>query len=101
MIAISSSGRSRDLLTTAGIAKSTGARVIAVTATGSPLADIADLNLYVDVIEDSDIFAPIKSRLAQIVLLDILSVGVAVKGGEDMIRRVSDARRAIDGKFVG
>jgi len=77
VIAISSSGRSRDLLNTAKIAKNAGARVIAVTATGSPLADIADLTLYVDVIEDSDIFAPIKSRLAQIVLLDILSVGVA------------------------
>lgn len=100
VIAISSSGRSRDLLNTAKIAKKAGARVIAVTATGSPLADIADLTLYVDVIEDSDIFAPIKSRLAQIVLLDILSVGVAVRGGETMIRRVSDARRAIDGKFV-
>ena len=100
VIAISSSGRSKNLLDTTRIAKSTGARVIAVTATGSPLSELADLSLCVDVVEDSDIFAPIKSRLAQIVLLDILSVGVAVKGGEEMIKRVSKARRAIDGKFL-
>jgi len=100
VIAISASGRSKSLLQTAKLAKGTGAKVIAVTATGSPLSEIADLNLYVDVVEDSDIFAPIKSRIAQIVLLDILSVGVAVKGGESMIRRVSVARRAIDNKFV-
>ena len=100
VIAISASGRSKSLLKTAEIAKGTGAKVIAVTATGSPLSEIADLNLYVDVVEDSDIFAPIKSRIAQIVLLDILSVGVAVKGGETMIRRLSVARRAIDDKFV-
>ncbi len=100
VIAISSSGRSKNLVETTRIAKSTGAKVIAVTATGSPLSELADLSLYVDVVEDSDIFAPIKSRLAQIVLLDILSVGVAVKGGEEMIRRVSKARRAIDGKFL-
>lgn len=99
-IAISSSGRNEDLLTTARLAKDCGAKVIAVSATGSPLAEIADLNLFVDVVEDSDVFAPIKSRLAQIVLLDILSVTIAVRGGEEMIRRLSKARRAIDFKFV-
>lgn len=100
VIAISSSGRNKSLLETTRIAKESGAKVIAIAATGSPLSELADVTLYIDVVEDSDIFAPLKSRLAQIVLLDILSVGVAVKGGESMIRRVSKARRAIDGKFI-
>lgn len=100
VIAISSSGRSEDLLRTVRFAREAGAKVIAVTATRSPLAAISDINLHVDVVEDSDIFAPIKSRLAQIVLLDILSVGVAVRGGEESLKRLNKARRAIDFKFV-
>ncbi len=100
VIAISSSGRNEDLLHTVKIAREAGATVVALTATRSPLARLADINLHVDVVEDSDIFAPIKSRLAQIVLLDILSVGAAVRGGEDTLKRLSKARRAIDFKFV-
>jgi len=82
------------------IAKDARAKVVAVTATKSPLADLADVNLSVDVAEDSDIFAPVKSRLAQMVVLDILAVGVAVRGGDEMLDQLAKAKRAIDFKFV-
>lgn len=100
VIAISASGRSADLLHTVEIAKEAQARVIAITATGSPLAAIVDIALTIDVQEDSDIFSPVKSRLAQIAVLDILAVGVAVKGGDELLQRLARARRAIDFKFV-
>jgi len=100
VIAISASGRNEDLLHTISIAKETRAKVIAITATGSPLAATADLAITLDVVEDSDIFSPIKSRLAQIVVLDMLAVGAAVKGGEEMTQRLERSSRAIDFKFV-
>ena len=100
VIAISHSGRSRDLLRTVEIAREAGARVIAVTATRSPLAERSDVTLTVDIGEDSDVFSPVKSRLGQTVLLDILAVGVAVRGGEAMLGRLARARRAIDFRFV-
>jgi len=56
--------------------------------------------LTVDVMEDSDIFSPVKSRLAQMVVLDILAVGVAVRAGDQMLQQLARARRAIDFKFV-
>ncbi len=100
VIAISHSGRSSDILTTVEIARKARAKVIAVTATGSPLTKISDVALTVDVMEDSDIFSPVKSRLGQMVVLDILSVGVAVRGGDEMLQQLARARRAIDFKFV-
>jgi len=100
VIAISHSGRSSDILTTVEIARQAKAKVIAVTATGSPLTKICDVALTVDVMEDSDIFSPVKTRLGQLVVLDILSVGVAVRGGEEMLHQLARARRAIDFKFV-
>lgn len=100
VIAISHSGRSSDILKTVDIAREAQARVIAVTATRSPLAQRADVALTVDVNEDSDIFSPVKSRLGQMVVLDVLAVGVAVRGGEHMLEQLAKARRAIDFKFV-
>ncbi len=100
VIAISHSGRSRDILTTVDIARQARARVIAVTATKSPLAELSDIALTVDVVEDSDIFSPVKSRLGQMVVLDILAVGVAVRGGDAMLQQLARARRAIDSRFV-
>ena len=100
VIAISHSGRSSDILKTVEIAKAAKAQVIAVTATRSPLARSSDVALTVDVDEDSDIFSPVKSRLGQMVVLDVLAVGVAVRGGDHMLEQLARARRAIDFKFV-
>ena len=72
-----------------------------MTATRSPLAERADVTLSVDIAEDSDVFSPVKSRIGQTVVLDILAVGVAVRGGAGMLERLSRARRAIDFRFVG
>lgn len=100
VIAISHSGRSSDILKTVEIARQSKAKVIAVTSTRSPLAMSSDVALTVDVNEDSDVFSPVKSRLGQMVVLDVLAVGVAVRGGEHMLEQLSRARRAIDFKFV-
>ena len=100
VIAISHSGRSSDILKTVEIARNAKARIISVTATRSPLAQSSDVALTVDVNEDSDIFSPVKSRLGQMVVLDVLAVGVAVRGGDHMLEQLARARRAIDFKFV-
>jgi RpiR family carbohydrate utilization transcriptional regulator len=100
VIAISHSGRSSDILKTVEIARQAQAKVISVTATRSPLAQSSDVALTVDVNEDSDIFSPVKSRLGQMVMLDVLAVGVAVRGGEHMLEQLARARRAIDFKFI-
>ena len=99
-IAISYSGRNRDMLSAAALAQQAGAKVVSVTRTGSALASIADVNLNVDVAEDSDVFSPLKSRLAQMVVLDILAVGVALQGGQEMMERLSHATIAIEDRFV-
>ncbi len=100
MVAISHSGRSSDILTAVDIAKKARAKVLSVTATKSPLAEASDVHLSVDLIEDSDIFSPVKSRMGQMLILDILSVGIAVRGGEEMLQQLAKARRAIDSRFV-
>jgi len=99
-IVISYTGRNRDVIEAMELAGQTGARIISVTRTGSPLSTLADINLNVDVAEDSDVFSPLKSRLAQMMVLDILAVGVALRGGEQMVGQLVRASSAIADKFV-
>lgn len=99
-IAISYTGRNRDVVEAIELARHIGAPVISVTRTGSPLSLLADVNLNVDVAEDSDVFSPLKSRLAQMMVLDILAVGVALRGGDKMISQLVRASSAIADKFV-
>ena len=100
VVAISFSGRSTDVINSCRTATQQGAPVIAITATGSPLAGIADVVLGIDVPEESDHYAPIKSRMAQLVVLDILSVGVAVQDEAKLTRRLINAGKALDHKYV-
>lgn len=99
-IAISYTGRNKDMLDAVALAKQAGATVITVTCTGSVLASMGEVNLNVDVAEDSDVFSPLKSRLAQMMVLDILAVGVALRGGSQMMEQLSSATLAIADKFV-
>ncbi|HKJ51741.1 MAG TPA: SIS domain-containing protein [Gammaproteobacteria bacterium] len=83
VVAISQSGTTQDLIASAEIALAAGAKVIAVTAADSPLAGIASICLPMNSLEDEDFYAPIKSRLAHLAIVDVLAVGVALARGPD------------------
>jgi RpiR family transcriptional regulator, carbohydrate utilization regulator len=83
-VVISNSGRSRDLLDTAEIARRKGATLIVITASGSPLAQMAQsatgqILLAVDHPEDYDRYSPMVSRLLHLTVIDILTTAVALR----------------------
>jgi RpiR family transcriptional regulator, carbohydrate utilization regulator len=90
-VIISNSGRSRDLLDVADIARKKGATVIAITASGSPLAREAQTGahhilLAADHPEDADRYSPMVSRLLHLCIIDILTTGVALRLGSEQLR---------------
>ena len=89
-VIISNSGRSRDLLDVAQIAHRKGAAVIVVTASGSPLAHLAQqpghVLLAADHPEDFDRYSPMVSRLLHLMIVDILTTGVALRLGSETLR---------------
>ncbi|MCA3027417.1 MAG: SIS domain-containing protein [Rhodocyclaceae bacterium] len=95
VVAISGTGRTRELIRSAEIARDAGASVIAITASGSPLARLATVVLFADVREDLDVYAPMTSRMVHLVLLDVLSVGVAVARGPALAKRLKRAKEVI------
>ena len=84
LVIISNSGRSTDLLDSAGIARKRGATLIVITASGSPLAQLGQgsanqVLLAVDHPEDYERYSPMVSRLLHLVVIDILTTAVALR----------------------
>jgi glucokinase len=78
VIAISNSGSLPELLSAVDKARAAGADVIAISSSQSPLARRASVVLAVDHAEDSTSFLSMISRILQLLLIDIMSVGVSV-----------------------
>jgi RpiR family carbohydrate utilization transcriptional regulator len=83
-VLISNSGMSRDLLDVAEIARRKGATTIVISASGSPLAAMAQgganqVLLAVDHPEDHDRYSPMVSRLLHLTVIDILTTAVALR----------------------
>ncbi len=100
VVAISSTGRSRELLTSLAVAQSFGARTIAITASGSPLADTAETLIAVDTTEDVDFVTPMTSRLAHLLVIDILAVAVAARR-PDAVGKLAPIKRTLRALKMG
>jgi RpiR family carbohydrate utilization transcriptional regulator len=102
-VIISHSGRSRDLLDAAEIARRKGATTIVITASGSPLARASansaqQILLAADHPEDYDRYSPMVSRLLHLVIIDILTTGVALKLGEQLRPMLAEIKRNLRAK---
>ena len=101
-VVISNSGRSRDLLDAAEIARKKGATTIIITASGSPLAQLAQapgqILLAVDHPEDYDRYSPMVSRLLHLIAVDILTTGVALRLGQNLRPMLQEIKRNLRSK---
>lgn len=94
-ICISQSGRSKDLLTTAHLVRETGASLITLCPSHTPLADLASIHLAIDVQEDTEIYTPLTSRIAHLVVIDVLAMGVAMARGPSLVNHLKSVKRSL------
>ncbi|MEH6551531.1 MAG: transcriptional regulator HexR [Pseudomonadales bacterium] len=85
-VCISYTGRTLDIIEVAKIVSKTGAGLIGITASNSPLAESCDLILPVDSAENTDVYTPMTSRIDHLVLIDILATGFALKRGPQLVK---------------
>ena len=86
---VSPSGRKDELLAVADAARERGASVVAITASQTPLARKADVSLIVDHAEDVDLHLPMVSRVLHLLMIDIVTVGMAMQRLEPRARTVA------------
>lgn len=98
LVVISNSGSSIEVLDAVSIAKENGASVIAITRADSMLAHLADCVLNVASAENSERYTPMVSRLLQLVVVDILAIGLALRLGETASLQLEKGKRSIYNK---
>ena len=94
VVLISHTGRTKNLVEMAQLARENDATVIAITSRDTPLAHEATLALLLDVPEDTDVYMPMVSRIAQLTLIDVLATGFTLRRGakfRDNLKRVKEA----------
>ncbi|BCZ58034.1 transcriptional regulator HexR [Serratia marcescens] len=94
VVLISHTGRTKNLVEMAHLARENDATVLAITSRDTPLAQAATLALLLDVPEDTDVYMPMVSRIAQLTLIDVLATGFTLRRGakfRDNLKRVKEA----------
>lgn len=99
-VAISHSGKTRELLDCVDLAREAGATIIAITRTGSPLAEAADIAITTVGEEHTELFTPMTSRITQLVVVDALTVALALLSPRANRDRLGRMTRALSARRV-
>lgn len=90
-IFISYTGRTQAIIDNTKIARASGASVVGITMSNSPLALECEYVLNAVTAEDTDLFTPMTSRIIHLAVIDMLATSVALRLGD----QVADNIRAI------
>ncbi|WP_051218839.1 MurR/RpiR family transcriptional regulator [Oceanobacter kriegii] len=94
-VAISQSGRTKDLLNSIALAQQHGAKIISLAPANTPVSQAADLPIHINIEEDTDQFTPMTSRIAHLMIIDMLAVAVTQQRGPEFARHLGNIKRSI------
>ncbi|HET7412075.1 MAG TPA: MurR/RpiR family transcriptional regulator [Pararhizobium sp.] len=93
-VAISNTGATLSIVELARLAREHGARVITITgANETALVDYSDILINVETLDNTDLFTPTTSRIAALVVVDIISTLVARRLGRAHDQRLVRMKR--------
>lgn len=78
-VVFSNTGQTQPMIKAAREARAGGARVIGVSGGQSPLLDHCDIPIIVETLDNTDLYTPTISRIAALVVVDILSAAVGLR----------------------
>ena len=98
VVAISQSGRTKALIQSVNLAREAGAKVIGLVPRHTPLADLCDFPIHINVEESELVYTPVSSRIAHLVVIDVLAMGVARSRSDmlqDHLKRLNRSLRSL------
>ncbi|MGA8655232.1 MAG: SIS domain-containing protein [Chthoniobacterales bacterium] len=78
-VAISNTGQTIGIIEVARVARHNGAAVIGISGSDSPLLRHCEVGIMVETLENTDMYTPTISRIAGLVVIDILATAVALR----------------------
>ena len=98
VVAISQSGETQALLQSVHLAREAGARVIGLAPENTSLSKQCSIPIYVNMEEDLQSYTPVSSRIAHLVVIDVLATGVARHRKpllKEHLKRLEKSQRAL------
>ncbi|WP_342361861.1 MurR/RpiR family transcriptional regulator [Terrarubrum flagellatum] len=95
LIAISFVGRMPTLLRAVEVGKMKGATVISLAQSGTPLADLADIVLPVDVPRDATMLVGTDAYVVQLIVIEVLMILVGLRQGPQLVGRMNDVQHVL------
>jgi RpiR family transcriptional regulator, carbohydrate utilization regulator len=96
LTAISNTGRTRQIVQSVEIAKANGATVIGIVGAEGPISALCDITILVETLDNTNVYTPTTSRIAALVLVDILSTAVALRRESSHLNRLSHMKRRLN-----
>lgn len=98
---ISNTGHTSSILDLARLSKEHGASTVGIAGAPSPLTEIVDAPIIVETLENTDLFTPTISRIAALVLIDVLSTGVALLRPDEHVQKMQQMKASLAEKRSG
>ncbi|OZB04362.1 MAG: transcriptional regulator HexR [Marinobacter sp. 34-60-7] len=95
IVLISYTGRTKETVEIAQVARENGATVIGITNPDSPLAECCTAVLGVTAPEDTEVYMPMSSRIIHLTVIDILATGVTLKRGKDFLGHLKKIKESL------
>jgi len=95
IVVISYTGRTKEAVEIAKVARANGATVIGITNPESPLAECCTAVLGVTAPEDTEVYMPMSSRIIHLTVIDILATGVTLKRGKDFLSHLKKIKESL------
>jgi RpiR family carbohydrate utilization transcriptional regulator len=94
-VVFSNTGQTVAMIEVARAARAGGAKVIGVSGSRSPLLDYCDIAVLVETLDNTDIYTPTISRIAALVVVDILSAAVGLRRDAEHGRRFEGMKQVL------
>ena len=96
VIAFSTSGYAQSVIDAVQVARQYGALTVVVTAPGSALAQVADVVIEYQPIEDGNLYKPTSSRFALLAIVDMLAMAVAETRGTKVMETLRRIKQSLN-----
>ena len=95
-VLVSNTGRTQQLVEAAEIARQSGATIIGLVGSDGPISALCDITLVVETFDNTSVYTPTTSRIAALVIIDILSTAVALRRDEQHSKRLGRMKRQLN-----
>lgn len=95
LVAISNVGRTGTILHAVRTARARGATTVGISGGPTPLLELCDVPIVVEALDNTDVSTPTISRLAQLVVVDVLATAVFLRREGDAIADIRVAKAGL------